>query len=1230
MNTSQFIVSTIVGLGGLLCFRLGSLGVSNLQGINSSRTLFLDEVGQSLQASLSLVTDWLRAVSRVQEDGWVSGDLDTRNIVSGVIDLGNNNLLVGVGVVLVQSSQLLVSWSKSLTVAAPWSVVFHQNVLLLLHNLVVFVSDQVVDSLVLDLWDRLALDDRKSLTGLELLDKLRNVGVIQSLVLGDTVLEVALEVVDDKQWELFLHVQVLGVHSVLLSLQTNKIDLASKLLGELDDGIGNGLFLALVVPEEVGQWELGLHVRLESGSADLAKQRLGLDANEALQGGFIDGVALEQGSVFSLLARSEHNVRRSGLLAGVLLNVLWVGGRDKRELVSELVGQRSIWASLMSFSTSLSAAALNFGPRLLQWPHHGAKNSARTSGFSLMKDPKVSAVNLTTAESGDAIAASSAPPLATANIANTEVKIETLMNFMVSDVKNKLVKPVRYVSKLFAWQNTHVNARKISVAKPADQASSDSVDTAIQSILQDTLPGLSRDINSIKNDQLLLVIIQYLTGLGGPFSEIASQLSQLTHLRVTNTHLTQFTDILKNTEVDLDSPESVKLIDRNLEHLVDNAAQLAIVQEDVHIVIKKTLFLESLILKRDNNRALRTLRTLTADYPKNEKVASLSKKLSTLLVNFAEQLELVDFTTKSMLEEQGWQIGGNFETSRETLVSEVLALLPADKVVPPNRLAELITQALSYQQMNDPYFIPTGASNQSLTLLKDTNSSTKGQFPKNLKARLEYHDNECWFVKYSNTGKYMATASVDKSIVIYDTQTYRLSKHLVGHGNTIIYLSWSQDDTKLITSSFDQTVKIWDIESGSCISTISDHDLFNSNVRIRSVEFFQNSDNFIIGSPDKKLCIFNIDGTLVHDFNISHRVEDLALVNDEKLLVVTHSCHLIVYDLTMSKFEVSSIVNIGKQLTSITVTPDDPDHCLINVKSDELQLWNVSNLSKPYLVNKYYGLQQSDYIIRGCVTNKNLVLSGSEDGLIYVWNKKFGNLIDCLKGHKSLVNCIDWKRTDNDEYEWASCGDDGVVNIWGIGTAATSKRKSTQKHLRISCVLSMISPTKSGPTIEEPLSVMLNNAKKTDSWPFGISIEYKLLEIVATPPSENPYQMARKYISVAWWSPRDWMKKPMIPYRGITEAQTIMSTMVCFRLSLKYGWITLGSSTEPPMAEIMVRIPICDSWSVVICRSDFAKRIAVELIVVSESETTNHPTRNAVMSLSCDAALAADSNVLYP
>ncbi|GME78666.1 unnamed protein product [Ambrosiozyma monospora] len=116
----------------------------------------------------------------------------------------------------------------------------------------------------------------------------------------------------------------------------------------------------------------------------------------------------------------------------------------------------------------------------------------------------------------------------------------------------------------------------------------------------------------------------------------------------------------------------------------------------------------------------------------------------------------------------------------------------------------------------------------------------------------------------------------------------------------------------------------------------------------------------------------------------------------------------------------------------ISLFSSDPNFVLISVKPDHLQLWDISNPTRPSLVNKYYGMYQGNFVIRSCLTDNNLVLGGTVDGSVCVWNTRFGNLIDVIPGHDALINCIDC-RVNNSEnkLEWVSCSDDSSVIVWG-------------------------------------------------------------------------------------------------------------------------------------------------------------------------------------------------------
>ncbi|KAG0028134.1 WD40 repeat-like protein [Podila clonocystis] len=78
-------------------------------------------------------------------------------------------------------------------------------------------------------------------------------------------------------------------------------------------------------------------------------------------------------------------------------------------------------------------------------------------------------------------------------------------------------------------------------------------------------------------------------------------------------------------------------------------------------------------------------------------------------------------------------------------------------------------------------------------------------------------------VKFSNDGDLFASVGSDGKIFLYDGKTGDKIKELStaehGHSGTIFALSWSGDGKRLVTSSADQTSKIWDIETSSVVNT---------------------------------------------------------------------------------------------------------------------------------------------------------------------------------------------------------------------------------------------------------------------------------------------------------------------------------------------------------------------------------------------------------------------------
>ena len=88
------------------------------------------------------------------------------------------------------------------------------------------------------------------------------------------------------------------------------------------------------------------------------------------------------------------------------------------------------------------------------------------------------------------------------------------------------------------------------------------------------------------------------------------------------------------------------------------------------------------------------------------------------------------------------------------------------------------------------------------------------------------------------------------------------------------------------------------------------------------------------------------------------------------------------------------------------------------------------------LLGTYNGHQNLRYTLRPCFarSDEGLVVVGSEDGRIAVYDR-YGDIpLHWISGHSSVVNCVDW--TDAHGGLLASASDDQTVLLWRLETAA--------------------------------------------------------------------------------------------------------------------------------------------------------------------------------------------------
>ena len=90
---------------------------------------------------------------------------------------------------------------------------------------------------------------------------------------------------------------------------------------------------------------------------------------------------------------------------------------------------------------------------------------------------------------------------------------------------------------------------------------------------------------------------------------------------------------------------------------------------------------------------------------------------------------------------------------------------------------------------------------------KEENEDTQGIYQLHM---LQGHKDPITRIRWSPDGRKLASASTDNSIRIWDAETGQCIKTITGHDNWIWCVSWSPNGLMLASASEDATVRIWD------------------------------------------------------------------------------------------------------------------------------------------------------------------------------------------------------------------------------------------------------------------------------------------------------------------------------------------------------------------------------------------------------------------------------------
>uniref|UniRef100_A0A8C9VJ55 ATG16 autophagy related 16-like 1 (S. cerevisiae) n=1 Tax=Scleropages formosus TaxID=113540 RepID=A0A8C9VJ55_SCLFO len=214
-------------------------------------------------------------------------------------------------------------------------------------------------------------------------------------------------------------------------------------------------------------------------------------------------------------------------------------------------------------------------------------------------------------------------------------------------------------------------------------------------------------------------------------------------------------------------------------------------------------------------------------------------------------------------------------------------------------------------------------------------------------------------IEFDSAGSYLLAASNDFASRIWTVDDYRLRHTLTGHSGKVLSARFLLDNARIVSGSYDRTLKLWDLRSKVCMKTVfagsSCNDIVCTEQCVMSGHF------------DKKVRFWDIRSeSIVRELELLGRVTSLDLNHDRtELLTCSRDDIVKIIDLrsnAMRQTFSAQGFKCGSDWTRVTFSPDG-----------------------------------------------GYVAAGSADGTLYVWNVLSGKVERTLdKHHSSAINAVSW------------------------------------------------------------------------------------------------------------------------------------------------------------------------------------------------------------------------------
>ena len=287
-------------------------------------------------------------------------------------------------------------------------------------------------------------------------------------------------------------------------------------------------------------------------------------------------------------------------------------------------------------------------------------------------------------------------------------------------------------------------------------------------------------------------------------------------------------------------------------------------------------------------------------------------------------------------------------------------------------------------------------------------------------------------IAISRSGKLVASGGWDNQLKIWSLTPSRCFKTIVGYANWFLSVAFqpipsnslTKGNEKIIIASGSQDgkIRLWDMETGECLQTLSGHTNWVTNIAF-------SPDGKILAScgGDRYIKLWDMT-TGKSTYTLQQHQGMLCSLHfspDGKLLAsASNDCSVKIWDADTG-ICVQTLANLGSWIDSARFSPDGK-WLVTSTFNGRVKLWDTSTWKCLRTINEDVRVLFTTFSLDSC-----LIASGKLNGQIKFWDVSTGRCLQTISAHQDMVYCLDFLP---DEHTLVSVSHDRTIKFWDIKT----------------------------------------------------------------------------------------------------------------------------------------------------------------------------------------------------